>query len=67
MSRIGRNPITVPSSVTVAVADGVVTVKGPNGTMTPHPARRHHAAPRGRRLTRRSAATTRRRTARCTD
>ena len=33
MSRIGRNPITVPSSVTVAVADGVVTVKGPNGTM----------------------------------
>ncbi len=33
MSRIGRNPITVPSSVTVTVADGVVTVKGPNGTM----------------------------------
>ena len=33
MSRIGRNPITVPSTVTVSVADGVVTVKGPNGTM----------------------------------
>lgn len=33
MSRIGRNPITVPSLVTVTVADGVVTVKGPNGTM----------------------------------
>ena len=33
MSRIGRNPITVPSSVTVSVAEGVVTVKGPNGTM----------------------------------
>jgi large subunit ribosomal protein L6 len=33
MSRIGRNPITVPSSVTVSVTDGVVTVKGPNGTM----------------------------------
>jgi len=34
MSRIGRNPIAVPSSVTVSVASGVVTVKGPNGTMT---------------------------------
>ena len=34
MSRIGRNPITVPSSVTVSVDGGVVTVQGPNGTMT---------------------------------
>ena len=34
MSRIGRNPITVPASVNVDVAEGVVTVKGPNGTMT---------------------------------
>jgi large subunit ribosomal protein L6 len=34
MSRIGNNPITVPASVTVSVADGVATVKGPNGTMT---------------------------------
>jgi large subunit ribosomal protein L6 len=33
MSRIGRNPITVPAGVTVAMADSVVTVKGPNGTM----------------------------------
>jgi large subunit ribosomal protein L6 len=33
MSRIGRNPITVPASVSVDVAEGVVTVKGPNGTM----------------------------------
>ncbi len=33
MSRIGRNPITVPSSVTVSVAQSTVTVKGPNGTM----------------------------------
>ena len=33
MSRIGRNPITVPSTVSVSVAEGVVTVKGPNGTM----------------------------------
>ena len=34
MSRIGANPITVPSSVTITVADGVATVKGPNGTMS---------------------------------
>jgi large subunit ribosomal protein L6 len=34
MSRIGRNPITVPSGVTVSVAGDVVTVKGPNATMT---------------------------------
>ena len=33
MSRIGRNPIAVPSTVTVSVSDGVVTVKGPNATM----------------------------------
>jgi large subunit ribosomal protein L6 len=33
MSRIGRNPITVPSSVTVSVDNAIVTVKGPNGTM----------------------------------
>ncbi len=34
MSRIGTNPITVPSTVNVDVAAGVVTVKGPNGTMS---------------------------------
>ncbi len=34
MSRIGNNPITVPSAVTITVADGVATVKGPNGTMS---------------------------------
>jgi large subunit ribosomal protein L6 len=34
MSRIGNNPITVPASVSVSVADGVATVTGPNGTMT---------------------------------
>jgi large subunit ribosomal protein L6 len=34
MSRIGRNPITVPGDVTVSVASGEVTVKGPNATMT---------------------------------
>lgn len=35
MSRIGRAPITVPSGVTVSVADNnVITVKGPKGTLT---------------------------------
>ena len=33
MSRIGRAPITVPSSVTVEVAGDTVTVKGPQGTL----------------------------------
>ena len=35
MSRIGREPITVPAGVTVTVAEGnVVTVKGPLGELT---------------------------------
>ena len=35
MSRIGREPITVPAGVTISVADGnVVTVKGPKGELT---------------------------------
>lgn len=33
MSRIGKSPITVPSSVTVEIAPGKVTVKGPGGTL----------------------------------
>ena len=33
MSRVGRSPITVPSSVTVSVADNSVSVKGPQGTL----------------------------------
>jgi len=33
MSRIGRSPITVPSSVTLTLSDGHVTVKGPQGTL----------------------------------
>ncbi len=33
MSRIGRNPITIPAGVTLEVAGDTVTVKGPNGTM----------------------------------
>ncbi len=35
MSRIGKQPIEIPSGVEVAVAEGnVVTVKGPRGTLT---------------------------------
>jgi len=34
MSRIGRNPITVPAGVTVSVNGDQVTVQGPNGTMS---------------------------------
>ncbi len=33
MSRIGRKSITVPGGVEVKVADGVVSVKGPKGTL----------------------------------
>ena len=34
MSRIGNRIITVPEGVTVEVADNIVTVKGPKGTLT---------------------------------
>ena len=35
MSRIGKNPITVPSGVTIDVSKGnLVTVKGPKGALT---------------------------------
>lgn len=34
MSRIGRKIIGVPKGVTVTVANGAVTVKGPKGTIT---------------------------------
>jgi len=34
MSRIGKMPIPVPSGVDVQIQDGVVTVKGPKGTLT---------------------------------
>lgn len=33
MSKIGKLPITVPSGVTVTIADGKVTVTGPKGTL----------------------------------
>ena len=34
MSRIGREPVKIPAGVTVEVKDGVMTVKGPKGTLT---------------------------------
>ncbi len=34
MSRIGRKPINIPAGVEVKVGEGVITVKGPKGTLT---------------------------------
>ena len=34
MSRIGKMPIALPAGVTVEFVNGVVTVKGPKGTLT---------------------------------
>ena len=34
MSRIGQKPIEIPSNTEVSVSEGVVTVKGPNGTLS---------------------------------
>ena len=34
MSRIGREPITIPAGVTIEIKDGFMTVKGPKGTLT---------------------------------
>ncbi len=34
MSRIGNLPVTIPSGVTVSVANDVITVKGPKGELT---------------------------------
>ena len=34
MSRIGRKPITLPAGVEVKVDNGLVTVKGPKGTLS---------------------------------
>ena len=34
MSRIGKNPVTIPAGVTVEVAPGLVTVKGKLGQLT---------------------------------
>lgn len=34
MSRIGKNTITIPANTTVAVTDGMLTVKGPLGELS---------------------------------
>ena len=34
MSRIGKRPVAIPSGVEARIADGVLSVKGPKGTLT---------------------------------
>ena len=34
MSRIGKKPVAIPAGVSATIADGVLTVKGPKGTLT---------------------------------
>lgn len=34
MSRIGKRPVTIPSGVTADIANGILTVKGPKGSLT---------------------------------
>lgn len=34
MSRLGKQPVTLPSGVEASFADGVLTVKGPKGSLT---------------------------------
>ncbi|UXY16570.1 50S ribosomal protein L6 [Chitiniphilus purpureus] len=34
MSRVAKNPVAIPAGVDVKVADGQITVKGPNGTLS---------------------------------
>ena len=34
MSRIGKRPVAIPSGVTADIKDGVLSVKGPKGTLT---------------------------------
>jgi len=46
MSRIGRNPVPVPSGVEVTLAERLVTVKGPRGTLSRQVAGRDQRAPR---------------------
>ena len=33
MSRVGKQPITIPSGVTVTVDDDMITVNGPKGSL----------------------------------
>jgi len=34
MSRLGKIPVAIPKGVEVSLADGILTVKGPKGTLT---------------------------------
>ena len=34
MSRIGKRPVAVPSGVTATAQDGILSVKGPKGTLS---------------------------------
>lgn len=34
MSRIGKVPVAIPAGVTADIADGILSVKGPKGTLT---------------------------------
>jgi large subunit ribosomal protein L6 len=34
MSRIGKRPVAIPSGVSSEIADGILSVKGPKGTLT---------------------------------
>lgn len=34
MSKIGRQPITIPATITFQLSDGIITVKGPKGELT---------------------------------
>lgn len=34
MSRLGKMPVTIPAGVEVTLVDGILTVKGPKGTLT---------------------------------
>ena len=34
MSRLGKQPVSIPAGVEVSVVEGVLTVKGPKGTLT---------------------------------
>ena len=33
MSKVGKLPVALPAGVTINVADGVITVKGPKGEL----------------------------------
>ena len=34
MSRIGKKPVAIPNGVEAKIADNVLSVKGPKGTLT---------------------------------